>query len=672
MRLHFQRRAIKRAFLALCATFFISALGASFANEKEMEIINARAKEIAPFLAEAPNFGARVVESRYWEKLAEASTARQTIKNAEKFLDEERPVITEELYKEFYRNGNRSNYQAAFFKAQSRFVNFALAECLERKGRFVKALDDEINFFCDLPSWVLPAHDTGGIVYDGKSTYSDLGSTIAAGELAIAVNLLGSQLDPKTVERATNEIERRVLAPYEKAVASDGTVPGVGMWWARGTNNWNAVCSAGTVAAALNVVKSRERRAFFIAATEYFNESKFLKGFTPDGYCSEGMGYWNYGFGYYIYLGAFVRNATDGKVDFFRFPEIKPVLDYAPNLEIDKRNYAVFADCAAGAQANSTYVGYLSRLKGYGYTEFEDRGLGDHFAVNDLIQTTSIGFDRDVTFAQNPAESKRYYPPIRTEFPNAGVVICRPDRSATGKYFAIAFKGGTNGEMHNHNDVGSYSILIGEKFGDESVPDVYVCRDPGGETYTARTFGPRRYEGQLLNSFGHPVPRINAGLQATGGGAKGVFVEKEFSDERDFVKIDMTSAYPKSGATKVLRSFEFKRAFGDDPGYVEIRDEIAFKAEETGTIETALITFEKNVEIATISDSELEIRASGAVVRVSAVDAEGKALKLTAEKQIVGENDDSVPNKPTRVALLIADKVQNATIIQRFEPDDAK
>ena len=65
---------------------------------------------------------------------------------------------------------------------------------------------------------MLPAHDKGAVVYDGKTMYSDLGSTLAGGQLAIAINLLGDKLPPETVKLATDEIERRVLQPYEKEI----------------------------------------------------------------------------------------------------------------------------------------------------------------------------------------------------------------------------------------------------------------------------------------------------------------------------------------------------------------------------------------------------------------------------------------------------------------------
>lgn len=654
-------RLRRLAALAIVATFLLVKFAPTVqGTEAELKAINERAAEIAPMLDD--DFGARTAPREYWERFAKAPDAAQIVKYAESVLNTEPPEVPEELYKEYYKNGNRSNYQNVFFNIQRRISSLTLAEATENKGRFIDALNVELDKFCDMKSWVLPAHDKNGLIYDGEAMYSDLGSTLAGAYLAISINLFEDKLDPKVVAKAKAEIERRILAPYEKAVEKVYD----GMWWVRTVNNWNAVCHAGTVAAALNIVESKERRAFFIAGAEFFSERDFFKGFTNDGYCSEGMGYWNYGFGNYLQLSAEIRYATHGKVDMLRFPKVRAVLDYAPTLEIDKGIYAVFADCAAGATPNPVYVGYLSRLKGYGYTDFETKGLGSAFNIGGLLETTSIGYDADVVYRETTEEPQKYDPPIRTEFQDAGVVICRPSKDAKGKYFAIAFKGGTNGELHNHNDVGSYTLLLGDA-ADPNAADVYVSRDPGGETYTARTFSSRRYEGELLNSFGHPVPRIAGKLQSPGGGCRGVVVSKSFEDAEDDVTFDITSAYPEvKTLEKATRTFQYRRATGDDSGFVAITDAIKFKEGEKGAVETALITFEK-VEIAEIADGALEIEIGGAVVNVFALDANGKALKLVAETAIVGEHDDSVKNKPTRVALRVDGDVENATITQLFD-----
>lgn len=706
MKINLRYTAIALALIATAAFTAVLRPSAAQANDAELKAILDRAAEIAPMLDGPESYGASAKPREYWSKFANGASAKRAIANGEQVLKSDPPTITEELYKEYYKNGNRSNYQSAFGREQKRVVQLALAEQFENQGRFVDALNKELIRFCDLPSWVLPAHDRDARIYDGKAIYSDLGSTLAAADVAVAVNLLQDKLDPKVVERAKEEIERRVLRPYE---ASVGNVYGAnvakaveliqqkldqkllesamaqierlgkknvesavanaydGMWWVRTTNNWNAVCHAGTVVAALNIVDSPERRAFFLAGAEYFSENNFLKGFTNDGYCSEGMGYWNYGFGYYMYLGAAARVATHGQLDFFRFPKIHAVLDFAPTLVIDGDLYAVFADCSATARPDPVYVGYLSRLNGYGYTEFESAAFGGGLGANDLMQTTTIGFDEEIAFPSSAAEPQKYNPPIRTEFSDAGVVICRPSESASGKYFAIAFKGGHNGEMHNHNDVGSYSLVLGDAAASKK-SGVYVSRDPGGETYTARTFSSRRYEGELLNSFGHPVPRIAGTLQSAGGKYKGVVVEKTFTDAEDVVVFDITSAYPEAKTLdKALRTFRYRRAQGNDPGDVTITDAIALKAGETGSIETALVSFEKEIGIEQTADGGLEVKLAGAVVKVSAADAEGKPLKLVAEKAIVGETDPSVPNKPTRVALRVDGDVNSATIVQKFE-----
>src|ERR1019366_1830240 len=102
--------------------------------------------------------------------------------------------------------------------------------------------------------------------------------------------------------------------------------------------------------------------------------------------------------------------------------------------------------------------------------------------------------------------------PVRSFFPGGGVLIARTAPDAQPP-FAVCLKGGNNDEPHNHNDVGSFSVVAGN--------EMVVC-DPGGEVYTKRTFGPHRYESKVLSSFGHAVPVIGGQLQRTGAAARGV------------------------------------------------------------------------------------------------------------------------------------------------------
>ena len=57
---------------------------------------------------------------------------------------------------------------------------------------------------------------------------------------------------------------------------------------------------------------------------------------------------------------------------------------------------------------------------------------------------------------------------------------------------------------------------------------------------------------------------------------------------------------------------------------------------------------------------------AAATLTVAATDGAGNALPLRFETKIVGENDASVPKKPTRLALIVDGDVEKAAIRQTF------
>ena len=68
--------------------------------------------------------------------------------------------------------------------------------------------------------------------------------------------------------------------------------------------------------------------------------------------------------------------------------------------------------------------------------------------------------------------------------------------------------------------------------------------DPGTEVYTRRTFSSDRYVSGVLNSFGHPVPRVAGQLQRTGRAAAAQVLKLEQTDDCDTLQLDLSSAYP--------------------------------------------------------------------------------------------------------------------------------
>lgn len=135
--------------------------------------------------------------------------------------------------------------------------------------------------------------------------------------------MLDDRLSPEVKARVQCAFREKVFRPVYRCL--EETKP---FWWFTVTNNWNSVCLAGVTGAALTLLTDKEERAYFVAAAEKYNVYG-MKGYADDGYCSEGVGYYNYGFRAYILLREEVCRATQGKIDFFREPKLCILLNMA-------------------------------------------------------------------------------------------------------------------------------------------------------------------------------------------------------------------------------------------------------------------------------------------------------------------------------------------------------
>jgi|GEM_PF-5803237 len=77
-----------------------------------------------------------------------------------------------------------------------RLQRLVAAECLEGKGRFIKAIEVQVLDLATQPSWVLPAHDRNEEVIDGKAQYIELRSANLVSDIALTLEWFGDKLDP--------------------------------------------------------------------------------------------------------------------------------------------------------------------------------------------------------------------------------------------------------------------------------------------------------------------------------------------------------------------------------------------------------------------------------------------------------------------------------------------
>ncbi|MDX9980408.1 MAG: hypothetical protein RBU25_10320, partial [Lentisphaeria bacterium] len=525
----------------------------------------ARIGEIAAWLPATPQGVGRPASDRAaWGTIAAMPEAEGAVKAAEAHLDTLPPELPDELYLEFTTNGNRRNYERPYGQRTGRISALLLAECIEYQGRFLPALERDVLAMCEERSWTMPAHDGSLSNFKGTLLTIDLGSSARGWLLSSVDYWLGDRLAPEARARLRQEVQRRILDPYLEAVRGEDLR---GNWWMLGDNNWNAVCTAGVVGTALALVESPRDRAEFLAAMEKSNP-RFVSGFTDDGYCSEGMGYWNYGFGHYLMMTLIVREATGGKLDIFQGEKLKRIAEYARGYQIQTGRSPYFAD--GGGSPGLDIWALLRHL--YPEAVPSDASL-PHVLRGGHV---SVGLR---AFGQEPPlpEAGAVGLPLRTWFPDAQVLISRA-KAESEIPFGAAIKGGHNAEQHNHNDVGSYAIVL---------DGVEMTGDPGGEVYTRRTFSRERYVSKVLNSYGHPVPVVAGKLQPTGRRAAASVLATEFSSLRDSVTLGLSQAYDVPELTGLRRQFTYDRRLRA----MEIIDEVEFKTPQTFSV--PLVTYQK-------------------------------------------------------------------------------
>ncbi|MGO8705187.1 MAG: hypothetical protein ACLQVA_15345 [Candidatus Brocadiia bacterium] len=608
------------------------------AARAEEPLDTGRIREIAAMLPEhAAGSGQPSSNRAAWEALAASHPeATDVIANAARRAAQPLPEQPDSLFLEFSQNGDRERWQNVAYNRRIRVQVFALAECLENKGRFLAPLEQTIAALCAERTWVLPAHDGELKNFRGETIEIDLGSAGLGVELATTSYLLGDRLSEATRKLIRENLERRIFAPYRAAV--NGTSKE--FWWMRAGNNWNAVCLNDVTGTALQTLDSAEERAWFIAAAEKLIGHYLAGGFTPDGYCVEGLGYWNYGFTKFALLAENVRQATGGKVDLLSRPQaVQPAL-FGLRADILGGVCITIADSDPGDEPSGILMSYLYRRFGSNFARWRDAKL-----AGTLYEQATWGF-LPADIPQIRSEENLGEVPWRSWFPDGGVLICRPGTVAKVP-FAVAIKGGNNGVNHGHTDVGSFSVVAGKA--------MVIC-DPGGEVYTARTFSAHRFDSKVLNSFGHAVPVIAGQLQRAGAEARGVVLAHIFTDAADTLTLDYRSAYPVADLKKLNRTFVFSR--GDSPS-LEVRDEIQFASPET--FESALITWGT---IRKVSANELEIADGADAVRV-AIDTQGRAFEL--KQETIDENVDS-KRKPVRLGIALTPKISTATVTLRISP----
>jgi hypothetical protein len=485
-------------------------------------------------------------EGRQKEQLEKAKTnpvARQLLDQLEVYtqgVEKKAPRTSSfAMWIDYLETGNRRNYEKLYFESKRELHALALQEYIEGEGRLLEPLQERLWLWCNEYSWELPAHVSLSKEQMQKEkrvpeTTLALFSAETGFYMAEILSLLQERLHPSLVYRVQSEIEKRVLRPFEEG----------NFKFEEEKMNWSAVCAGSVGMAAIYLVEDQYRLSSIVYRV-LGSLASFLEGFEKDGLTREGLGYWQYGFSFYLAFAQLLYERTKGEIDLMKWD--KKIIEIAKlplYLQFPDGGIIPFSDTPS--QKWYGEYGILARLEACvgvkGYVHEESVNFLEEETAKWLYLSRNLFWGADYEKAEEkPFIGRRYF--------GSGQWIIDRSEDEDGNFLVFAAKGGDNDEPHNHNDLGHFIL----RYAGEEI----FC-DLGAPEYTKAYFSEGRYGVLNASSKGHSVPVIGGKEQSAGKERQSQFVDLELRGHVKLV-LDLTKAYDSVDLKKYTRSLCFNK-----------------------------------------------------------------------------------------------------------------
>ena len=450
--------------------------------------------------------------------------ARETIiARADKYIVTDPPVIKFSKIHLYVENGNREIFEKDHIEYETRLHTLFVAYIITEDEKYLMPLADIIWSICDFESWSIPAHVSEKLSVADRRRNLDLCSCILGFRISEVIYLIGDKLPELVTRRAKAEIQYRIIDSFK-----DHKDERYG--WLKWKNNWAAVCIAGILCSYLYVATEEEIESELPEMMKIADH--YLEGFKDDGCCTEGYGYWNYGFSFFCVFAKMLCDYTEGRVNYFENEKVHKIAMFQQNILLNEKQCLSFSDGGLNFEPYSWLSHFLKGI----YPDMQLPTLPNECTVDYITAPLANGAPIRYLLWTNPDFVGATLVPKSHSFKDAEWFIHH------GKTYSLGAKAGHNDEFHNHNDVGSFLVSKGGR--------VTFC-DPGGGEYTKDYFGPSRYSIFVTSGRAHSVPVINGEYQCFGKREGGV----EIFEENRF-KFSMKGGYDIETLTSLVRDFE--------------------------------------------------------------------------------------------------------------------
>lgn len=498
--------------------------------------------------------------------------------------------VSELSLKEFLsytETGNRLTYEEQYFARRRELAVLSLSLLQDTDEQTENLLEQTLWEICNEYTWALPAHLP--LIENRYGTASPVWLDLFAAETGQAlietIELIGQKLSPFLKERIFQEVERRILLPFESRP-----------WdWEEKENNWSAVIGGCIGMIALSMLSMGSQRQRTIIQRLDKSMQSYLRGFGADGACVEGVSYWGYGFGYFIYYAKMLEDKlSDSR--YLANKKVKNIAAFPYSVMINEKGYVPFSDYAQPDLPS----GLLSFCHEY----FQ-------VSIPKIEAASSLEFDACYRFAQlyrnlswtKPMNKQVAKPEGKKYFEDAQWLILRSEKED----FEFAAKGGRNDESHNHLDIGHFIVGNGKEL---------FLTDLGAGEYTKDYFNEKmRYDFFVPSALSHSLPIINGYSQLPGKvGAESVCCHQEGAEFH--FQLSLGSIYPTEAFVKT-----FIRHFRVDPKKrkVKITDQFTFLKEKNKIVETFISKIKPELEnkrVKLIGEKKCELSVDAGTVTI--------------------------------------------------------
>lgn len=463
------------------------------------------------------------------------------------------PALTDELYADFAKTGDRLPFERPYFERRRRLGRAAMAVLLgddATRARLLPSFLRKLGEIMDEVSWTLPAHVWNEPT--GKNPWHiDLFAAETANNLADLLVVFAAVIPADLAQRIKTRLHVQIFENY--------LAPRSTFHWLEITNNWNAVCHQGVLGAALAIEDDHAlvARMLAVAATRL---PAFLTGYGSDGSTSEGPGYWSYGFGWFAELNAQLEHRTRGQLSVFEGDaKVSAIARFAPQVTLAEGHFVNFSDGGRTGRLSPSLLTYLGQRLADPVLVAQGAALYRHQAGAgvdlDILRNDFFYFTRLALRVPAPGVLAAAREPVHPDvfFPDYGAIVTR-GTDARGHLWEFAAKGGHNAEHHNHNDCGSFLLNI------DGAPALIEIGSP---EYVRAFFSEKRYEFLAARSLGHSVPFVNGCEQPEGAAFAATILKTEIGGDRVEFSVDLTKCYPpEARCVSLVRAFVFEKSAG--------------------------------------------------------------------------------------------------------------